>query len=220
MGVLSYPPFFDVKCPTAFPIFASVNTYLISAIGGVHFTVMSVVAAVPPQSMSESSPAVTSRLLNWSTLKWMNLPVGELIVAPVENAASGVLVCDTAIGGIGKLRESVTIEVKDGKALNVISKDKTALRRVNAALATDEWSSVIGEFAFGLNPHARICNEFLETEKIKGTCHIAFGNNSDFPGGRNPSSNHMDFLITKPTVNVIMKNGDKLRILTSGRFKL
>ncbi|MEE9150419.1 MAG: hypothetical protein V3U20_01130 [Thermoplasmata archaeon] len=60
----------------------------------------------------------------------------------------------------------------------------------------------------------------METEKIKGTCHIAFGNNSDFPGGKNPSSNHMDFLISKPTVDVTMKNGDKFRVLASGKFRL
>jgi leucyl aminopeptidase (aminopeptidase T) len=102
----------------------------------------------------------------------------------------------------------------------VSSKDKNVLKRVNASFSTDSWSGTIGEFAFGINPHARVCNEFLETEKIKGTCHIAFGNNSDFPGGKNPSYNHMDFLITNPTVEVTTMDGEKLRILAKGRFKL
>lgn len=162
----------------------------------------------------------TDTKLNWKTMKWMNLPVGEVIVAPQEDSLNGTLVCEKAIGGIGLLKGEVKIEANEGKAQNVSSKDKKALKRVNASLDTDSWSGTIGEFAFGINPHARVCNEFLETEKIKGTCHIAFGNNSDFPGGKNPSLNHMDFLISEPTVDVTMKNGKKLRILTKGRFKM
>lgn len=161
----------------------------------------------------------TDTKLDWKTLKWMNLPVGEVIVAPIENSLNGVLVCEKAIGGIGKLRKSVEIEAKDGKAKKVRSADKAVLRRVKKALGTDDWSGTIGEFAFGLNSHARICDEFLETEKIKGTCHIAFGNNSDFPGGKNPSSNHMDFLIFNPTVDATMKNGDKIGVMASGKFR-
>jgi leucyl aminopeptidase (aminopeptidase T) len=162
----------------------------------------------------------TDTKLNWKTMKWMNLPVGEVIVAPKENSLKGTLVCEKAIGGIGLLKEEVKIEAKGGKAQNVSSKDKRVLKKVNASFGTDSWSGTIGEFAFGINPHARVCNEFLETEKIKGTCHIAFGNNSDFPGGKNPSYNHMDFLITNPTVEVTTMDGEKLRILAKGRFKL
>jgi leucyl aminopeptidase (aminopeptidase T) len=162
----------------------------------------------------------TDTKLNWKTMKWMNLPVGEVIVAPKENSLRGTLVCDKAIGGIGLLKDAVKIEARDGIAHKVSSKDKKALKRVNASLKTDSWSDSIGEFAFGINPHARVCNEFLETEKIEGTCHIAFGNNSDFPGGKNPSFNHMDFLITNPTVEVTTNDGGKFKILVNGKFKL
>lgn len=162
----------------------------------------------------------TDTKLNWSTMKWMNLPVGEVIVAPVEDSFSGTLVCDSAIGGIGLLKRPLTVEGKDGKAKNVTSKDMTVLKRVNSAFKTDSWSSTIGEFAFGINPSARVVNQFLETEKIKGTCHIAFGNNTEFPGGKNPSQNHMDFLITKPTVEIIFNSGKKIKILSQGKFIL
>ena len=162
----------------------------------------------------------TDTKLNWNTMKWMNLPVGEVIVAPNEGSLSGVLVCEDAIGGIGKLSKSVTIQASNGTAQKIVSNDKTVLRRVKKALSTDDWAGTIGEFAFGLNPNARICNEFLETEKIKGTCHIAFGNNSDFPGGKNSSANHMDFLISRPSVNITTKNGDKKKILSSGKFRM
>jgi leucyl aminopeptidase (aminopeptidase T) len=162
----------------------------------------------------------TDTKLNWKTLKWMNLPVGEVIVAPKEDSLSGTLVCDSAIGGVGLLKKPLTITTKEGMAKKVESKDKRVLRRVNSSLKTDSWSGTIGEFAFGINPSARVCSEFLETEKIKGTCHIAFGNNTEFPGGKNPSFNHMDFLITKPSVEVTYISGKKARLLAQGKFKL
>jgi leucyl aminopeptidase (aminopeptidase T) len=162
----------------------------------------------------------TDTKLNWSTMKWMNLPVGEVIVAPLENSLSGTLVCDSAIGGIGLLKKPLTIEAKAGKAKSAESKDSIVLKRIKKTLATDDWSDTIGEFAFGINPSAKVVNEFLETEKIKGTCHIAFGNNTEFPGGRNISFNHMDFLITEPTIDVIFNSDKKVRIVTSGKFKI
>jgi leucyl aminopeptidase (aminopeptidase T) len=162
----------------------------------------------------------TDTQLNWATMKWMNLPVGEVIVGPIESSLSGTLVCDSAIGGIGLLKKSLIIEAEKGKAQKIQSKDKIVLKRVKSAFNTDSWSNTIGEFAFGINPSARVCNEFLETEKIKGTCHIAFGNNTEFPGGKNPSLNHMDFLIAKPTVDVIWESGKKLRAVTSGKLNI
>jgi len=154
------------------------------------------------------------------TMKGMNLPVGEVIVAPLENSLSGELVCDSAIGGIGLIRSPVRIQARRGKALKVTCRNKNVLSRVNSALKTDSWSGTVGEFAFGINPRARVCDEFLETEKIKGTCHIAFGNNSEFPGGKNPSQNHMDFLITEPTVDVTFKGGKSLKVVERGRFAI
>jgi leucyl aminopeptidase (aminopeptidase T) len=161
----------------------------------------------------------TDTKLNWNTMKWMNLPVGEVIVAPLEDSLSGTLVCESAIGGVGLLKKPLIIHAEDGKAKNVESKDKNVLKRVNGSMKTDGWSNTIGEFAFGINPSARVVNQFLETEKIKGTCHIAFGNNTEFPGGKNQSQNHMDFLIAKPTVEVTYASGKKKKILASGKFK-
>ncbi|RJS68437.1 hypothetical protein CW693_04485 [Candidatus Bathyarchaeota archaeon] len=109
--------------------------------------------------------------------------------------------------------------VKNGEVQNVSSTDNETLRRVNESLNMDEWSNVVGEFAFGINPKARFVEEFLEAEKILGTIHIAFGNNSDMPGGKNKSQNHMDFLVSKPTVKVFNKDGSSLEVLVNGEFQ-
>jgi len=162
----------------------------------------------------------TDTKLDLKSIKWMNLPTGEVIVAPVEDSLNGKLVCDMAIGGIGKLRKPVEVIAKNGRVENVFSQDKDHLRRVEETFATDDWSDVVGEFAFGINPEARFVDEFLEAEKILGTVHVAFGDNTDMPGGKNPSKNHMDLLISNPTVKVTKKDGETVTILEKGRFQV
>jgi leucyl aminopeptidase (aminopeptidase T) len=141
-------------------------------------------------------------------------------VAPVENSLTGRLVCDMAIGGIGPIKTPLEIIAKNGRSEKVTCRDKDVLRKVEETFATDDWSSIVGEFAFGINPKARFVNEFLEAEKIFGTTHIAFGDNTDMPGGKNPSKNHMDFLINKPTVTVTKEDGKAVTVLDKGRFKI
>ena len=103
----------------------------------------------------------TDTKLDWKTMKWMNLPTGEVIAAPVENSLEGTLVCDMAIGGIGPLDTPFTINAKNGKVQTTHSRNTEVLKRVNESLATDAMAKVVGEFAFGINPNARLIEEFL-----------------------------------------------------------
>lgn len=160
----------------------------------------------------------TDTVIDWKTMKWMNLPTGEVIIAPVEDSLEGQLVCDMAIGGIGPIETPVKLTVHDGKVRNSSSSDTEVLRRVRDSLDTDENASTVGEFAFGINPKARFVDEFLESEKLLGTIHLAFGNNSDFPGGRNPSKNHLDLLVSKPMVEAFSKDGLCMTVLKDGVF--
>lgn len=167
----------------------------------------------------EGRPFFTDTKIDWKTMKWMNLPTGEVIVAPVESSLEGRLVCDMAIGGIGPIKTPVEINVKNGRVQGVSSAEAEVLGRVKDSLNTDEWSNVVGEFAFGINRKARFVEEFLEAEKMLGTIHVAFGNNSDMPGGKNHSKNHMDFLVSKPTVRVFNKDGSSINVLMKGAFQ-
>lgn len=164
-------------------------------------------------------PFITDTKLDWKTLKWMNLPTGEVYVAPVENSLEGKLVCDMAIGGIGPVNTPVTIRAEQGKVESVTSENAEILKIVQNSLHTDAMAKVVGEFAFGINPKARFTQEFLEAEKILGTVHVAFGENIDMPAGKNNSANHMDFLISKPTVNIITENGSVTSLLVDGAFQ-
>jgi aminopeptidase len=160
----------------------------------------------------------TDTVIDKKTMKWMNLPTGEVIVAPVENSLEGKLVCDMAVGGIGPIKMPVEITVRKGKVQDSSSANVQVLKRVRDWLAIDENSSTVGEFAFGINPKARFVEEFLEAEKLLGTIHIAFGNNSDFPGGKNPSKNHLDLLMSEPTVKVFNEDGSSMDVLVNGDF--
>lgn len=162
----------------------------------------------------------TDTKYNWRLRKWINLPTGEVIVAPLESSLNGRLVCDMAIGGIGPIKTPVTITAQNGKAQEVTSKDKEVLKKVRDTLNTDDWSNIVGEFAFGINPKAKLVQEFIEDEKILGTAHIAFGHNTDMPGGRNASKNHIDLLISKPTVKITKGDGSTILVLEKGQFKV
>lgn len=159
--------------------------------------------------------------LNWHDMKWMNLPTGEVIVGPLETSMQGTLVCDLAIGGVGPLKKPLTIEAKDGRVVNVESDDKEVVKKVNETQATDKMAKYVGEFAFGLNPKARIVEEFLESEKVGSAIHVAFGNNMDYPGvSANNSATHQDFLVDKPTVTVIYSDGQSLVVMKDGDLRV
>lgn len=170
-------------------------------------------------SMSvEGRPFFTDTIVDWTTPSWINMPTGEVTVAPMENSLEGKLVCDMAIGGIGPIKEAVEITAKKGKVQKTESQDNRILRIVEKSLRTDSRANILGEFAFGINPKARFVEEFLEAEKILGTVHVAFGNNTDMPCGKNSSINHMDLLISKPTVTIVNKDNSTLDVLLDGTF--
>lgn len=159
--------------------------------------------------------------INWKTMKWMNLPTGEVLIGPVETGMQGNLVCDLAIGGIGPIKTPVCIGVKDGKVVKVESDDKKVVQSILDNQAIDNMAKHVGEFAFGLNPKARIVEEFLESEKVGSAIHVAFGNNMDYPGVvANNSATHQDFLVDKPTVIVTYSDGRERTILENGKLTM
>lgn len=139
-----------------------------------------------------------------------NLPTGEIFVAPVEKSANGVFVADASFAGIGKLKNPLKIYVKRGYAVN--------LKGVNAKKMEGLLDSVgkegrnIAELGIGTNEKAKITGNVLEDEKVKGTCHIALGNNTGF-GGKVSVQLHLDGIIKNPTIFV-----DKKKIMGNGKL--
>ncbi|MFC1728986.1 aminopeptidase [candidate division KSB1 bacterium] len=142
-----------------------------------------------------------------------NLPDGETELAPVS--ADGILVanrCDHYITAPTKF------ELKDGYIVSYDTNDSgkrfRALIEESMEKDGNTNASFIAEFAIGTNPTARVTGNVLEDEKVLGTCHIAFGDNTSYPGGANKSTLHMDVIIFEPTITLddkmIMENGTLL----------
>ncbi|MCD6522681.1 MAG: aminopeptidase [Candidatus Diapherotrites archaeon] len=144
----------------------------------------------------------------------MNIPAGEVFVAPVENSAEGSLyIPETSLNGYGVVKglmlhfskgEVVDYKAKrNGKLLDRFFKENTgAIRR-------------IAEFGIGCNRGAEYTNGYiLIDEKILGTIHIAVGWNIGY-GGKNQASAHHDFI--KPIYKGKVYADGKL-LIDKGKF--
>ena len=146
---------------------------------------------------------------------WGNLPGGEACIAPVEGTTFGKLVVSADwYSGLEQdmiffFKEGEVVEIINGgrlgdyfrKLLNPSSQDLKFRRRRNCA-----------ELGIGTNPNARRRDNVLEAEKIKGTIHIAIGDNS-YLGGLISSDIHEDFIVDKPDVYI-----DDTCIIKSGKL--
>ena len=138
-----------------------------------------------------------------------NLPAGEVGIAPLEDSASGKVVIDTCMVGVGKISSPIEIEVKRGKIVKISGKEEA--RKLKRILRkADKNAKILCEFSIGMNRRAKLIGEVLNDEKAFGTCHVAFGDNKSI-GGRNESKVHLDGVIKRPSVwfdeKLIMENG-------------
>ena len=150
-----------------------------------------------------------------------NLPAGEVWAAPVETKARGTLVVDGTIGGnIGHVEKELKIEIENGRIVSMHSEDADLVIAVDELLSIDKDAKTIGELGIGLNPKARLTGNMLEDEKAARTAHLAFGNNLDMPGGKNPSDMHLDMLFHKPTMEITYLDGSKRVVMRDGELIL
>jgi leucyl aminopeptidase (aminopeptidase T) len=147
-----------------------------------------------------------------------NLPAGEIWCAPIEDAANGLIVCDGSIGDIGQVRSPLKIEVNDGKIVALESTDQELVDKIRELSGVDDMADVVGELGIGLNPRARLTGNLLEDEKAGKTAHVAFGNNTEMPNGKNTSKTHRDYLFYDPTFKVEYLDGSSKIIIKDGEI--
>ncbi len=142
-----------------------------------------------------------------------NLPTGETFAAPLEGKSEGVFVVDGSMAGIGVIGKiPIRIEVEKGYATKITgganAKKLTKMLDENGKGARN-----IAEIGIGANEKARLSGMILEDEKVKGTAHIALGNNITM-GGKVAVPIHLDGVIKRPSVyfdgKEIMKSGKLL----------
>lgn len=136
-----------------------------------------------------------------------NLPSGEAYIAPVEGTASGRIVVDGSIAGIGALHSPMELTVEQGR---LTAADGEGGDKLLAMLGEGD-GRLLGEFGIGTNNKARITGVVLEDEKVYGTIHVAFGSNNTF-GGTVAAGVHIDAVVMKPDVYIddklIMEAGE------------
>ncbi len=140
-----------------------------------------------------------------------NLPTGEAYIAPIEGTASGEAVIDGSIAGIGPLKSPVTVRLEKGLLVDADGPDG---KRLLEMLGDAAEARNLGELGVGTNDRARITGVILEDEKVYGTVHLAFGDNSTF-GGNTRAGVHIDGIIMKPDLYLdgrLVVSGGKLLI--------
>lgn len=141
-----------------------------------------------------------------------NLPAGEAYIAPVEGTASGVIVIDGALAGIGVLETAVKLTVEQGYVTEIVGGAETA--KLEAMLADyGQQARNIAELGIGTNDRAILSGRVIEDEKVMGTVHLALGNNVNF-GGNTQVPLHLDGILLNPTLTidgqVIIRHGKPL----------
>jgi len=139
-----------------------------------------------------------------------NLPAGEVFLAPVEGTAEGVLVIDW--GPLCQLEKPLTVRIERGRAVEVTGEILADVRWLDSQLAAHPENTNIAELGIGTNPGAKRPDNVLESEKILGTIHIAFGDNHTF-GGKVTAPYHQDFVVFDASLTGVWECGGGRRVL-------
>lgn len=127
-----------------------------------------------------------------------NLPAGEAYMAPLEGSADGTLVIDGSFPLSGLLATPLVVRIKKGRVIDVSDHAcKAELEELFKRYGS--FSRNIAEFGVGTLDSAIISGNTLEDEKVKGTCHIAFGDNASM-GGKVRVQMHLDGIVRNPTI--------------------
>ena len=122
-----------------------------------------------------------------------NLPAGEADGGVTD--VNGTLVTDH----FPFAPSGTEIEIKDNKAVAVKEDEESDLSQ---AFDDIEGARTVAEFGFGTNPEATLIGNVLQDEKVLGTVHIAFGDNTSYitDEGANQCDIHWDTVCESPTV--------------------
>jgi leucyl aminopeptidase (aminopeptidase T) len=139
-----------------------------------------------------------------------NLPAGEAFIAPIEGKARGRVVVDGSM--VDTLWGIIEIKVDNGRAVRILGRPANRLIKILNAAGPKAFN--LAEFGIGTNPMARLIGNVLEDEKVLGTCHVAFGDNSTF-GGKVLAGIHVDGILRRPTIKL-----DGRTIMEKGRLRI
>jgi leucyl aminopeptidase (aminopeptidase T) len=138
----------------------------------------------------------------------VEVPSGEVYVAPIETSANGILVVE-------ELREydirDLELRFERGRIVSFrAERGEGEFRDLLDKAEGDK--DRIAEFGIGINYGMKPTGYRIYDEKALGTAHIAIGDNVDL-GGVNEASMHLDFILHRPNIEV-----DDLPLMEEGKF--
>jgi leucyl aminopeptidase (aminopeptidase T) len=151
-----------------------------------------------------------------------NLPAGEAYIAPLEGTGNGQIVVEE--GWFRGLEEKLVLRFEDGLVRSVqgggevgeMLLDLLGLGKEGAdggQSSEYEARRNLAELGVGTNPNAHSAASVLEAEKIRGTVHMAIGDNAHI-GGIVSADLHWDFVIPRADLildrKTIMRDGEPL----------
>ena len=144
-----------------------------------------------------------------------NLPAGEAYIAPCEGTGNGQVVVEK--GWFRGLKEDMVLHFQDGLVSSVEGGGEVGemlKELLGLGKEGEEYRARrnLAELGVGTNPNARSTESVLEAEKIRGTVHIAIGDNAHI-GGVVSADLHWDFVI--PHADLIL---DGKPIMRDGRL--
>lgn len=116
-------------------------------------------------------------------------PCGELYVAPEEEKTNGKVYFEKLFVEEVGVFQDVILSVEDGRVKGCNQEEMQ-----NWINTLSEEDRVVCELGFGYNPNiTSLCGYTVLDEKMKGTFHIALGDNRMF-GGKNEGTIHVDLV--------------------------
>jgi 2,5-dihydroxypyridine 5,6-dioxygenase len=131
---------------------------------------------------------------------WDCYPAFQVAAAPLETSANGRLVLqqgDLLVTLKRIVLETVTLDMRDGRIVNIQGGADALMLRDWFAQWDDEKAYTTSHIGFGCDPRSEVgSNNLMEWETIAGGIMIAFGANTlRFLGGSNRSAAHLDIVM-------------------------
>lgn len=155
-------------------------------------------------------------------LTFNQAPEGELTACPIETSFNGRLVVDGTLTTLGKIKQPMVWDFKEGQVTNVKGNKQELddLLKVLKSQGGDEklnslTGMYIAEFALGTNDWAVYDENLSNNEKVSGTIH--FGMGMAVAGGINRGEKyHFDSIVTKSTVVVKDSENKEIKLIEEG----
>jgi leucyl aminopeptidase (aminopeptidase T) len=116
-----------------------------------------------------------------------------------------------------KLAAPLTLTISSGEVV-AVEGDDSHKYWLEKKFSENRNNRNIAELGIGTNDRATRPDNVLEAEKILGTVHIAFGDNTGF-GGLVSTPFHEDYVLYNPTLAGKTRDGIRFLILNKGKLQ-